>query len=108
MFYECALILPSSTEQSIQAPAFFAYVLRKDHRMTDELSKAGKLLSGKEGERFAEVDSATLRKSKLTRHTKGATAGSAATEKAVATKCDDTANHDEFYSDVLARFGIQI
>lgn len=74
--------------------------------MNDELSTAGKLLSGKEGERSADSLSGPARKTKLTRHS--ATAGGAATETTVATKCDDTATYDEFYSDVLMRFGIQI
>jgi hypothetical protein len=69
--------------------------------MSDDVVLAGKVLSGKEGER-APLDLA--KGGKL----KGATAGSVISEKKAATKGDDTEQHDEFYTDVLARFGIQI
>jgi hypothetical protein len=69
--------------------------------MNDDVVLAGKVLSGKEGER-APQDMAKGGKFK------GATAGSVATDKAIATKGDDSEQKDEFYTDVLARFGIQI
>jgi F420-0:gamma-glutamyl ligase len=72
--------------------------------MNDELSSAGQLLAGKEGERSPQE---VVRKAKLKAKT-DATAGSTAKETAIAAKRDENEAHDEFYSDVLARFGIQI
>lgn len=69
--------------------------------MNDEVVLAGKVLSGKEAERSPHD---MAKRGKL----KGATAGSVTTDKAVAKKNDDSEAHDEFYTDVLARFGIQI
>jgi hypothetical protein len=76
--------------------------------MSDELSQAGKLLSGKEGERSPQELAGITRKSRLDRHIDLATTSSVATESVVATKCDDKETHDEYVTDVLARFGIQI
>jgi len=72
--------------------------------MSDDLSSAGKILAGKEGERSPHD---MARKAKLKVKT-DATAGNTAIETTVASKRDENEAHDEFYSDVLARFGIQI
>lgn len=69
--------------------------------MSDEVVLAGKVLSGKEAER-APLDTAKGGKFK------GATAGSVGMDKAAATKTEESEQKDEFYADVLARFGIQI
>lgn len=76
--------------------------------MKEENSVAGQVVSGKEVER-APHDLA--RKSKIEHRVDmnaNATTSSVALEKTSATKCDDKDGQDEFVSDVLMRFGIQI
>lgn len=74
--------------------------------MSEQLSStAGQVLSGKEADHAPEKLTGVARASKLVRKKR---LDRAVASDNVATKCDDTQNQDEFFNDVLLRFGIQI
>jgi hypothetical protein len=76
--------------------------------MREENSVAGQLLSGKESDRAPKELAPKTKHDRIVDMTPNATTSSVVAEKTAATKCDDNECHDEFVSDVLARFGIQI
>lgn len=74
--------------------------------MSDDLNTAGQVLSGKEADRKSDDLRLAARQSKLSRK-KDLTTGAVVADGAD-TKCDDNETQDEFFTDALARFGIQI